>query len=131
MDNKLSEYINPLGQRVVNCEIGYKVYDAKKRKTVILRVGDNVSVNGKTVYCFKDRDAFTRGTEPCYMKESTMIAYEAALKRIASDTSTSDDEKTRAIIYCNKGFGIYRSDIEQAFGKENAESVFDGIENNY
>jgi len=134
------EYINPFGQRVVNCEIGYKVYDAEQKDMVLYRVGDDyVKKDGTKVYVFKDRDAYEKGktasspleTEPCFISNGSMVGYEAGMKNIASDDSLDDDTKHRAILTLTDRVGIRYRDIALSVGEKNADKMFDEIEERF
>lgn len=129
------EYINRIGQRVVNCEIGYKVYDVDNKDEVILRVGDTYKrKDGTEIYVFKDRDAFNAGKESkeaCFMSQGVLVAYEAALKKVQSDPELSDDDKMNTIRKINVEIGLKYIDIASTVGEEMAESVFNDIEEKY
>ena len=74
-------YINPIGQRVVDVDCGYKVYDADRKDAIILRVGDDY--NGQYVYI--DRTPVLEKTaDVCFMSTPVLMAYEKALKIISS-----------------------------------------------
>lgn len=75
-----SEYVNPIGQRVVDVDFGYKIYDNEDRNLIINIVGDNTK-SGQYIYL--DRDAFEKGSdEICFMAQSDLVAFEQEVKRI-------------------------------------------------
>ena len=123
------EYINPLGQRVVNCTVGYKVYDRIKTDKVLYRVGDTVVNNeGQERYVFKDDDAFNEDNgEVCFISEASLIAYEKALKIITSDEQKTDEQKWNDIFKVTAHSGLTRQDIEDIYGKR-AKKIFKEIE---
>ena len=104
------EYINIAGQRVVDVEIGYKVYDSEKKDCVILRVGDDY----KGSYIYKDMQPVIDNTdEVCFMSEKVLMHYERILKLFASDRSFTEEQQLYKIIEINKGCGLKGTDINE------------------
>lgn len=104
------EHINSLGQRVVDVEIGYKVYDSEHKGSVILRVGNNR--NGSCMY--KDTQPVVDNTdEICFMSEKILMNYEMIVKLFASDRSLTWDQQLHKIIELNKGCGLKGTDINE------------------
>ena len=84
-----STYVNPLGQRVVEVEYGYKVYDTVETDKVVLYVGENTENGG---YIYLDVDAIKEGRdEVAYMSTQLMKHYEDAIKNVTS-ASLPDNE---------------------------------------
>ena len=107
MNNK---HTNPLGQRVVDVEVGYKVYDSEHKDSVILRVGGNR--NGS--YMYKDMQPVVDNTdEICFMNEKILMHYEKILKVFASDQSSTEEQQLHKIIEINKGCGLKGTDINE------------------
>ena len=101
-------YINPIGQRVVDVDCGYKVYDADRKDAIILRVGDDY--NGQYVYI--DRTPVLEKTaDVCFMSTPVLMAYEKALKIISSTKEYTDEQILEKIIETNIGCGLKGSDI--------------------
>lgn len=96
-------YLNPLGQKVVEVDFGYKVYDDKETDKVILYVGENTP-EGRCIYL--DSEAITAGEkEIAYMNSTVLRAYETTLKTIQA-SNMSDDDAMRLIKNVNLGCGI-------------------------
>lgn len=96
-------YLNPLGQKVVEVDFGYKVYDDKETDKVILYVGENTP-EGRCIYL--DSEAITAGEkEIAYMNSTVLREYEATLKTIQA-SNMSDDDAMRLIKNVNLGCGI-------------------------
>lgn len=101
-------YINPIGQKVVDVDCGYKVYDSERKDAVILRVGDDYK--GKYVYI--DRKPVEECTaEICFMSPMTLAPYETALKMIGCTDEFTDEQKLEKIISMNIECGIRGNDI--------------------
>lgn len=101
-------YINPIGQRVVDVDYGYKIYDAERKDTIILRVGGNY--NGQYVYI--DRTPVLEKTaDVCFMSTSVIMAYETALKIITSTKEYTDEQILEKIIEINIRCGLKGSDV--------------------
>lgn len=84
-----STYINPIGQKVVEVDYGYKVYDTDEPDKVVLYVGENTENGG---YIYLDVDAIKeRRDEVAYINTNLMKQYETAIKNVTS-SSMSDDE---------------------------------------
>lgn len=98
-----STYINPLGQKVVDVDYGYKVYDAIETDKVVLYVGENTESGG---YIYLDVDAIKEGrSDIAFMNTSLMKQYETAIKNVTS-LSMSDDESIALIKKINLCCGI-------------------------
>ena len=101
-------YINPIGQRVVDVDCGYKIYDAERKDAIILRVGGNY--NGQYVYI--DRTPVLEKTaDVCFMSMSVIMAYETALKIITSTKEYTDEQILEKIIEINIRSGLKGSDV--------------------
>lgn len=101
-------YINPIGQRVVDVDCGYKIYDAERKDAIILRVGGNY--NGQYVYI--DRTPVLEKTaDVCFMSTSVIMAYETALKIITSTKEYTDEQILEKIIEINIRCGLKGSDV--------------------
>ena len=88
-----STYINPLGQRVVEVEYGYKVYDADETDKVVLYVGENTE-SGEYIYL--DADAIKEGrSDIAFMNTNLMKRYETTIKNI---TATMPDDEAISLI---------------------------------
>lgn len=98
-----STYVNPLGQKVVDVDYGYKVYDTDEPDKVVLYVGENTESGG---YIYLDVDAIKEGRdEIAYMSTQLMKHYEDAIKNITS-SSLPDDEAMALIKKINLCCGI-------------------------
>ena len=83
-----STYVNPLGQKVVDVDYGYKVYDTDEPDKVVLYVGENTESGG---YIYLDVDAIKEGrNDIAFMNTSLMKKYETVIKNIAA--TMPDDE---------------------------------------
>ena len=88
-----STYINPLGQKVVEVEYGYKVYDTVETDKVVLYVGENTE-SGEYIYL--DVDAIKEGRgDIAFMNTNLMKKYETAIKNI---TATMPDDEAISLI---------------------------------
>lgn len=88
-----STYINPLGQKVVEVEYGYKVYDTDEPDKVVLYVGENTENGG---YIYLDVDAIKEGrSDIAFMNTNLMKKYETAIKNI---TATMPDDEAISLI---------------------------------
>ena len=88
-----STYINPLGQKVVEVEYGYKVYDTVETDKVVLYVGENTENGG---YIYLDVDAIKEGRgDIAFMNTNLMKKYETAIKNI---TATMPDDEAISLI---------------------------------
>ena len=88
-----STYINPLGQKVVEVEYGYKVYDTVETDKVVLYVGENTENGG---YIYLDVDAIKEGrSDIAFMNTNLMKKYETAIKNI---TATMPDDEAISLI---------------------------------
>ena len=88
-----STYINPLGQKVVEVEYGYKVYDTDEPDKVVLYVGENTENGG---YIYLDADAIKEGrSDIAFMNTNLMKKYETAIKNI---TATMPDDEAISLI---------------------------------
>ena len=97
-----STYVNPLGQKVVEVDYGYKVYDTDEPDKVVLYVGENTENGG---YIYLDVDAIKEGRdEVAYMSTQLMKHYEDAIKNVTS--SLPDDEAMTLIKKINLCCGI-------------------------
>ena len=97
-----STYINPLGQKVVEVEYGYKVYDTVETDKVVLYVGENTENGG---YIYLDVDAIKEGrSDIAFMNTNLMKKYETAIKNITA--TMSDDEAISLIKKINLCCGI-------------------------
>ena len=97
-----STYVNPLGQKVVEVDYGYKVYDTDEPDKVVLYVGENTENGG---YIYLDVDAIKEGRdEVAYMSTQLMKHYEDAIKNVTS--SLPDDEAMALIKKINLDCGI-------------------------
>ena len=88
-----STYINPLGQKVVEVEYGYKVYDPVETDKVVLYVGENTE-SGEYIYL--DVDAIKEGrSDIAFMNTNLMKRYETTIKNI---TATMPDDEAISLI---------------------------------
>ena len=88
-----STYINPLGQKVVDVDYGYKVYDTIETDKVVLYVGENTESGG---YIYLDIDAIKEGrNDIAFMNTNLMKKYETAIKNI---TATMPDDEAISLI---------------------------------
>lgn len=88
-----STYINPLGQKVVEVEYGYKVYDTVETDKVVLYVGENTESGG---YIYLDVNAIKEGrSDIAFMNTNLMKKYETAIKNI---TATMPDDEAISLI---------------------------------
>ena len=88
-----STYINPLGQKVVEVEYGYKVYDTIETDKVVLYVGENTENGG---YIYLDVNAIKEGrNDIAFMNTNLMKKYETAIKNI---TATMPDDEAISLI---------------------------------
>lgn len=98
-----STYVNPLGQKVVEVDYGYKVYDTVETDKVVLYVGENTESGG---YIYLDVDAIKEGrNDIAFMNTSLMKKYETAIKAVTSSTMP-DDEAISLIKKINLCCGI-------------------------
>ena len=98
-----STYVNPLGQKVVEVDYGYKVYDTDEPDKVVLYVGENTENGG---YIYLDVDVIKEGRdEVAYMSTQLMKHYEDAIKNVTS-SSLPDDEAMVLIKKINLYCGI-------------------------
>ena len=98
-----STYINPIGQKVVEVDYGYKVYDTDEPDKVVLYVGENTANGG---YIYLDVDAIKEGRdEVAYINTNLMKQYETAIKNVTS-ASLSDGEAMALIKKINLDCGI-------------------------
>ena len=97
-----STYVNPLGQKVVEVDYGYKVYDTDEPDKVVLYVGENTENGG---YIYLDVDVIKEGRdEVAYMSTQLMKHYEDVIKNVTS--SLPDDEAMTLIKKINLCCGI-------------------------
>lgn len=101
-------YINPIGQRVVDVDCGYKIYDAERKDAIILRVGGNY--NGQYVYINRT-PVLEKTADVCFMSTSVIMAYETALKIITSTKEYTDEQILEKIIEINIRCGLKGSDV--------------------
>lgn len=101
-------YINPIGQRVVDVDCGYKIYDAERKDAIILRVGGNY--NGQYVYINRT-PVLEKTADVCFMSTSVIMAYETALKIITSTKEYTDEQILEKIIEINIRSGLKGSDV--------------------
>lgn len=88
-----STHINPLGQKVVDVDYGYKVYDTDEPDKVVLYVGENTESGG---YIYLDVDAIKEGrNDIAFMNTSLMKKYETVIKNI---TATMPDDEAISLI---------------------------------
>lgn len=88
-----STYVNPLGQKVVEVDYGYKVYDTDEPDKVVLYVGENTENGG---YIYLDVDAIKEGrNDIAFMNTSLMKKYETVIKNI---TATMPDDEAISLI---------------------------------
>ena len=88
-----STYVNPLGQKVVDVDYGYKVYDTDEPDKVVLYVGENTESGG---YIYLDVDAIKKGrNDIAFMNTSLMKKYETVIKNI---TATMPDDEAISLI---------------------------------
>ena len=88
-----STYVNPLGQKVVEVDYGYKVYDTVETDKVVLYVGENTESGG---YIYLDVDAIKKGrNDIAFMNTSLMKKYETVIKNI---TATMPDDEAISLI---------------------------------
>ena len=98
-----STYVNPLGQKVVEVDYGYKVYDTDEPDKVVLYVGENTETGG---YIYLDVDAIKEGrAEVAYMSTQMMKQYEDTIKNVTS-ASLPDDEAMDLIKKINLDCGV-------------------------
>lgn len=98
-----STYINPIGQKVVEVDYGYKVYDTDEPDKVVLYVGENTENGG---YIYLDVDAIKESRdEVAYINTNLMKQYETAIKNVTS-SSMSDDEAMSLIKKINLDCGV-------------------------
>ena len=98
-----STYVNPLGQKVVEVDYGYKIYDTDEPDKVVLYVGGNTENGG---YIYLDVDAIKEGRdEVAYINTNLMKQYETAIKNVTS-ASLSDDEAMALIKKINLDCGV-------------------------
>ena len=98
-----STYVNPLGQKVVEVDYGYKVYDTDEPDKVVLYVGENTENGG---YIYLDVDAIKEGrAEVAYMSTQMMKQYEDTIKNVTS-ASLPDDEAMDLIKKINLDCGV-------------------------
>lgn len=98
-----STYVNPLGQKVVEVDYGYKVYDTVETDKVVLYVGENTESGG---YIYLDVDAIKEGrNDIAFMNTSLMKKYETVIKNVTSSTMP-DDEAISLIKKINLCCGI-------------------------
>ena len=96
-------YINPLGQKVVEVDYGYKVYDVDEPDKVVLYVGENTENGG---YIYLDADAIKESRdEIAYINTNLMKQYETLIKNVTS-SSMSDDEAMSIIKKINLDCGV-------------------------
>ena len=87
-----STYVNPLGQKVVEVDYGYKVYDTDEPDKVVLYVGENTENGG---YIYLDVDAIKEGRdEVAYMSTQLMKHYEDVIKNVTSSSLPDDEAMT-------------------------------------
>ena len=97
-----STYVNPLGQKVVEVDYGYKVYDTDEPDKVVLYVGENTE-SGEYIYL--DVDAIKEGrSDIAFMNTNLMKKYETAIKNITA--IMPDDEAISLIKKINLCCGI-------------------------
>lgn len=88
-----STYVNPLGQKVVDVDYGYKIYDTDEPDKVVLYVGENTESGG---YIYLDVDAIKEGrNDIAFMNTSLMKKYETVIKNI---TATMPDDEAISLI---------------------------------
>ena len=88
-----STHINPLGQKVVDVDYGYKVYDTVETDKVVLYVGENTENGG---YIYLDVDAIKEGrSDIAFMNTNLMKRYETTIKNI---TATMPDDEAISLI---------------------------------
>lgn len=96
-------YINPIGQKVVEVDYGYKVYDADEPDKVVLYVGETTENGG---YIYLDVDAIKEGRdEVAYINTNLMKQYETTIKN-ATSSSMPDDEAMALIKKINLDCGV-------------------------
>lgn len=96
-------YINPIGQKVVEVDYGYKVYDTDEPDKVVLYVGETTENGG---YIYLDVDAIKEGRdEVAYINTNLMKQYETTIKNAAS-SSMPDDEAMSLIKKINLDCGV-------------------------
>ena len=96
-------YVNPLGQKVVEVDYGYKVYDVDEPDKVVLYVGENTENGG---YIYLDADAIKESRdEIAYINTNLMKQYETLIKNVTS-SSMSDDEAMSIIKKINLDCGV-------------------------
>lgn len=119
------EYVNPLGQRVVEVEFGgYKVYDSEQKDRVLLRVG-GTAPDGS--YIYKDKDAFESGDDVCFIPENAMNLLESFSKGIVANEKLTDSEKKKEFFFVANE-GARKSDIIRLYGtEEDARIVFENL----
>ena len=88
-----STYVTPWGQKVVDVDYGYKVYDTDEPDKVVLYVGENTENGG---YIYLDVDAIKEGrNDIAFMNTSLMKKYETVIKNI---TATMPDDEAISLI---------------------------------
>ena len=88
-----STYVNPLGQKVVDVDYGYKVYDTDEPDKVVLYVGENTESGG---YIYLDVDAIKEGrNDIAFMNTSLKKKYATVIKNI---TATMPDDEAISLI---------------------------------
>lgn len=96
-------YINPIGQKVVEVDYGYKVYDTDEPDKVVLYVGENTENGG---YIYLDIDAIKESRdEVAYINTNLMKQYETTIKN-ATSSSMPDDEAMALIKKINLDCGV-------------------------
>ena len=96
-------YVNPLGQKVVEVDYGYKVYDVDEPDKVVLYVGENTENGG---YIYLDADAIKESRdEIAYINTNLMKQYETLIKNVTS-SSMPDDEAMSIIKKINLDCGV-------------------------
>ena len=106
-----STYVNPLGQKVVDVDYGYKVYDTDEPDKVVLYVGENTENGG---YIYLDVDAIKEGrNDIAFMNTSLMKKYETVIKNITA--TMPDDEAISLIKKINLCCGIPGENISFLF----------------
>lgn len=96
-------YINPIGQKVVEVDYGYKVYDTDEPDKVVLYVGETTENGG---YIYLDVDAIKESRdEVAYINTNLMKQYETTIKN-ATSSSMPDDEAMALIKKINLDCGV-------------------------
>ena len=82
-------YVNPMGQKVVEVDYGYKVYDTDEPDKVVLYVGETTENGG---YIYLDVDAIKESRdEVAYINTNLMKQYETAIKNATSSSMPYDE----------------------------------------